>query len=48
MKRRWHFRRSSSSIVQHGVRKPHVSYCMTTDQTKVLLCMAGPRWRTVI
>jgi hypothetical protein len=31
MKQRWHFRQSSSSIVQHGVKKPHVSYCMTTS-----------------
>jgi hypothetical protein len=26
MKQRWHFRQSSSSIVPHGVKKPHVSY----------------------
>jgi len=31
MKQRWHFRQSSSSIVQYGVKKPHASYCMTTS-----------------
>jgi hypothetical protein len=31
MKQRWHFRQSWSSIVQHGDKKPHVSYCMPTS-----------------